>query len=218
MKTKKPARILLATVCIFLGFVAPGTNSFAAPPRTPQSTSSGAGGGAGAGGAATGNASTAPDTSEYRKKEAEAIAAVDPETAADIRRLLVVTNAQQTVAQVFDSQLPAIKENMLKNMSTDDPDSQALVDKFIKRMQDRVDSGELVELIVPVYAKHFSHEDIKKMIAFFDSPTGKRYIQESPAYLQEVQAVTAQHWQEVVVPELLQEMAPQFQELNIHRQ
>lgn len=214
MTMRKPTRILLATVSIFLGFFPLDTNVSAAPARTPQSTASGAGTAA----AATGNASAVPDASEYRKKEAQAIAAVDPATAADIRRLLALTNAQQTVAQVFGSQLPAIKENMLKNMSTDDPDSQAVVDKFVKKMQDRVDSGELVELIVPVYAKHFSHDDIKRMIAFFDSPTGKRYIQESPAYLQEVQAVTAQHWQDVVVPEILQEMAPQFQELNIHRQ
>ena len=214
MTMRNPTRILLATVSIFLGFFPLDTNTLAAPARTSQSTASGAG----TGNAATGNASAAPAANEYRKKEAQAIAAVDPAKAADIRHLLVLTNAQQTVAQVFDSQLPAIKENMLKNMSTDDPDSQAVVDKFVKKMQDRVDSGELVELIVPVYAKHFSHDDIKRMIAFFDSPTGKRYIQESPAYLQEVQAVTAQHWQDVVVPELLQEMAPQFEELNIHRQ
>jgi hypothetical protein len=216
MTMRKLARVLLATVCIFLGFFPLSTKTSAARTRTAQSTASGAG----TGDAATGNASAsaAPAASEYRKKEAQAIAAVDPATAADIRRLLALTNAQQTIALVFDSQLPAIKDNMLKNMSTDDPDSQAVVDKFVKKMQDRVDSGELVELIVPVYAKHFSHEDIKRMIAFFDSPTGKRYIQESPAYLQEVQTVTAQHWQNVVVPELLQEMAPQFQELNIHRQ
>jgi hypothetical protein len=214
MIMRKLARVLRATIIIFIGFSPLSTNISAEPTRTPQSTASGAG----TSEVATGNASAAPAASEYRKKEAQAIAAVDPATAADIRRLLALTNAQQTVALVFDSQLPAIKENMLKNMSTDDPDSQAVVDKFVKKMQDRVDSGELVELIVPVYAKHFSHEDIKRMIAFFDSPTGERYIQESPAYLQDVQAVTAQHWQDVVVPELLQEMAPQFQELNIHRQ
>jgi hypothetical protein len=214
MTMRKLARVLLAAVSIFVGFFTLNANASASPARTPQTTASDAG----KGDAATGNAPAAPGTSESRKKEAQAIAAVDTATATDIRRLLALTNAQQTVAQVFDSQLPAIKENMLKNMSTDDPDSQAVVDKFVKKMQDRVNSGELVELIVPVYAKHFSHEDIKRMIAFFDSPTGKRYIQESPAYLQEVQAVTAQHWQNVVVPEILQEMAPQFEELNIHRQ
>jgi hypothetical protein len=153
------------------------------------------------------------NTNEYRQQELQALAAVDPGTAADIRRLLEVTRAQTLVSQIFDSQLPLIKENLLKSLPSD-PDRQALADTFIKKMHDRAASGDLVELIIPVYAKHFTHDDIKTMLAFFDSPTGRRLREESPAYLQEVQEVTTQHWQNVVVPELLKEMAAGFPEIG----
>ncbi|MFA6448073.1 MAG: DUF2059 domain-containing protein [bacterium] len=56
------------------------------------------------------------------------------------------------------------------------------VEKTYKSIFAIFDVDSLINKIyVPIYAKHFSDDDIKAMIAFYDSPVGKKLVAESPA-------------------------------------
>jgi hypothetical protein len=44
---------------------------------------------------------------------------------------------------------------------------------------------ELLDVIVPVYQQHFTHADLVTIIEFYKSPTGQKFINESPAVLSE---------------------------------
>lgn len=53
--------------------------------------------------------------------------------------------------------------------------------------------SDLAKELTPVYKKHLSLEDLKGLIAFYETPLGKKYAQKTPAIMQESMAV-GQRW------------------------
>lgn len=51
----------------------------------------------------------------------------------------------------------------------------------------------LVEMMVPVYQKHMTIEDLKGMIAFYTTPLGKKFVASTPAIMSESMQV-GQMW------------------------
>jgi TonB family protein len=150
------------------------------------------------------------------KREQDALNAVDPDTAADIRRLMEVVGTKNIMPQMFESQMQPVREQLLtslKNLPAD-IDKEKIADRFIDMMKERVASGELSDLAIPVYAKYFTHDEIKDMLAFYESPTGKRSTEEAPSVIRDVQAAASQHWTNVVIPQLVRQMAAEFPELS----
>ncbi|MCP4870592.1 MAG: DUF2059 domain-containing protein [Proteobacteria bacterium] len=43
-----------------------------------------------------------------------------------------------------------------------------------------VDLEEFSMLIVPIYSRHFTHDEIRDAIAFYESPTGKKFAELAP--------------------------------------
>ena len=100
----------------------------------------------------------------------------------DIRKLMNLTGGGDIGKQVI--------EQMLETFKQSNPDIPASFwDEFMKE----VDPNQLIELNVPIYDKHLSHEDIKGIIAFYESPVGKKFIQALPQIVQESYAA-GQQW------------------------
>lgn len=83
----------------------------------------------------------------------------------DIRQLLVLTKANEMGDHVI-AQMSAMMQQANPNISAE----------FMALFREEADTTELTELIVPIYDRHFSHEDIKGLIAFYKSPVGKKLI------------------------------------------
>jgi hypothetical protein len=45
--------------------------------------------------------------------------------------------------------------------------------------------GEMMQAMVPVYQKHFTHGDIDSLIAFYSAPIGQKILREMPAITSE---------------------------------
>ena len=45
----------------------------------------------------------------------------------------------------------------------------------------KVDTVELLQMIVPIYKKHVTHEEVKQLIVFYETPLGSRLISIQPA-------------------------------------
>jgi hypothetical protein len=52
---------------------------------------------------------------------------------------------------------------------------------------------ELIGMLTPVYQKHMTETDIKNIIAFYETPAGKKYAESTPAITQESMEV-GQQW------------------------
>ena len=67
----------------------------------------------------------------------------------------------------------------------------------------------LVARLVPVYAKYFTHDEIRKLLAFYASDIGKKIVVAMPMALQEG-AQVGQTWANELAPEIKTELEKRF--------
>jgi hypothetical protein len=96
----------------------------------------------------------------------------------DIRRLLKMTGSGELGAQVMVQMLSNMKKSMPK-----------VPDKFWTDFMKEVRTEELVDLIVPIYDRNLTGEDVKELIKFYESPTGKKFVAVLPKITQESMGV-----------------------------
>lgn len=96
----------------------------------------------------------------------------------DIKKLMDLTGSGDLGVQVVKQMVASFKVEM-PNVP------QKFWDDFMKEVK----GEDLVNLVIPIYDKHFSHEDIKGLIAFYESPVGKKFVSKLPAITQESMTV-----------------------------
>ena len=94
----------------------------------------------------------------------------------DIRRLLVLTGSDKLAEQIMDQ--------MMTTLDADGEDK-----KFWDDFRAEIDSEELVRMTIPIYDKHLTHEEIKGLIAFYQTPLGAKLIEKLPAIAQDSMAI-----------------------------
>lgn len=57
--------------------------------------------------------------------------------------------------------------------------------------------AELVDMLTPVYEKHFSEADLQEIIKFYDSPIGRKFAEKTPFVMQESMQVGQQWGQKI---------------------
>ena len=87
----------------------------------------------------------------------------------EIRKLLEITGSTKTMPEMVDRMIAEFRK-ALPNVPSE------FWDDFRKEI--KID--EFVGLMVPVYDKHLSLEDIKAANAFFATPAGKRFAEKMP--------------------------------------
>jgi uncharacterized protein len=104
---------------------------------------------------------------------------------ATVKKMLHATGTEATFAI-------AIKQivGMYKQQKTNVPPDvwEEMEKQFAKTSVD-----ELVEMLAPVYHNHFTEDDLKKMLEFYDTPVGKKYAEKTPLIMQESMQV-GQQW------------------------
>lgn len=111
-------------------------------------------------------------------KAADAAAAKEQ----DIRKLMQMTGSANMGLQVMDNMIAQFKKMMPQ-----------VPNEFWTDFRNEINAKELTDLIVPIYARHFSHDDIKQLIAFYNTPIGKKLIALQPQIMQESMAA-GQKW------------------------
>jgi hypothetical protein len=89
----------------------------------------------------------------------------ETEVQKNIKELLVLTGSAELGIQVG--------KQLMANFSKAFPDvSQDFWDGFMKEIK----PNDLINLIIPIYEKHYTAEEIKELIAFYKTPVGKKTI------------------------------------------
>jgi len=101
---------------------------------------------------------------------------------ADIKRMMEVTGAGELGIQVMNQMIAAFKQG---NMD--------IPDKFWENFMAEVDPNELIEMSIPSYEKRFTHDEIKQLLEFYETPLGKKLIETQPAIVQECM-LAGQEW------------------------
>ena len=98
---------------------------------------------------------------------------------AEVRRLLELTGADAIGMQVMDQLFTALRRG-----ASEVPENvwQEVTDEF---RQEFARSGGFSELLIPIYSKYFTREELKELITFYESPTGRKLTNALPSIVRE---------------------------------
>jgi hypothetical protein len=101
-------------------------------------------------------------------------AAIDPQYKADVIRLLDAIHYRETVVKAakasFDSQRSKLSESF-----PDTPSRDKIVDAFVTRMIDLIQSDKFSDGVIAVYHKYLSDDDVKSLTQFYGTPAGQHF-------------------------------------------
>ena len=130
--------------------------------------------------------------------------AIDPAFERDIARLLEVTGAQKISEQMAQNFIKQFGEGMRLG----NPD---IPPRFVEIMTDVVrttfqkEFGTLMQRMAGVYATLLTPDDVRQMLAFYDTPLGRRMIELTPR-LAEAGSQAGSEWGRELVPGLVAEL------------
>ena len=55
---------------------------------------------------------------------------------------------------------------------------------------------EIIARLVPIYAKYYTTDDLKQLIAFYKGPLGQKHIKATPALMEDSMVETVKYFQE----------------------
>jgi len=127
------------------------------------------------------------------KREAES-PNIDPAKEADIRKLLELTGAKELALQTMQNMEGSIRP-LLTNSLPPGEYREQLITLFFEKFHTKVVGNDLLDLIIPIYDKHFSSQEIAGLIQFYRTPLGKKLAEAMPQLTDEAQQA-GQKWGE----------------------
>ena len=139
--------------------------------------------------------SSKPAPTESPKKQGSADS-LEPKIsnakAADIRKLMELAGTTTLVNQM----MAGMEENVKPMVSNSLPPGEyreRLVDYFFEKFNQKASAPQLLELIVPIYDKYYTHEEIRGLMEFYQTPLGKKMLATLPQLVADSQAI-GQKW------------------------
>lgn len=141
---------------------------------------------------------------------------VAPEIRADIEKLMQITGPPDVTKQLSNFFI----HQMSQAIKASRPDLPAKTYRILGEEINRVileqmtAEGGFLDMMVPIYAKHFNHKDIKGLIRFYQTDLGKKTIKIWPLILQESMAL-AQDWSKSLGPIIQKKVNSRFKKEGI---
>ena len=111
-------------------------------------------------------------------------AKIDPSKEADIRRLLELVGTKTLMTTMMQSMTTELKPMLARALPPGDY-REKLVDLFFAKFQAKTDFEQLLNIAATAYDRHFSHEEIKGLIKFYETPLGQKTASVMPQLLTE---------------------------------
>lgn len=128
----------------------------------------------------------AQPVSAQASQQAAAATKIDPAKEADIRRLLDLVGTKDLLVQSFGEMSKALKP-VLTNSLPPGEYREKLIDLFLAKFTAKENLQQFVELAIPAYDKNFSHQEILSLIAFYQTPLGRKTISVLPKLTTDLQ-------------------------------
>ena len=114
-----------------------------------------------------------------------------PELRADIRRLMEMNGATSLGVQfaniLAEVVLDAVKR---RNPGISDRAVAIVKDVVSKEVAEEMSGPDNIqEQLVDAYAKHFTHDDITALLAFYSTPVGRKLVAAQPFVMQDAAAI-----------------------------
>ena len=124
---------------------------------------------------------------------------------ADIEKLMHITGTMSLATQMSDT----FTQQMISLVKTTRPDMPQRVNDILAEevkatfYEQMVVQGGLLDMLIPIYHRYFTHKEIRGLLAFYQTPLGKKTISVVPKIYQE-SVEAGQLWGENVIGPLIQ--------------
>jgi hypothetical protein len=139
-------------------------------------------------GASQDSVHAAPQNASAGPEQAASVA-IDPAKEADIRSLMELLGARDSVQDAVAKGTEQFRENLLASVPTSDR-GQQFINAFVVNYQKKFNPDEVTAQFVAVYDKHFTGDEIKGLLQFYGAPLGQRYATEMPKVTAEMQTAS----------------------------
>ena len=109
---------------------------------------------------------------------------VSPEKRAQIEKLLQLTGTERLMGQMENQLIASFRAQMPQ-----------VPEAFWTKFQQRMNTREMLDLIIPVYDKYYTLDDLKAVNAFYQTPVGQKVLSTLPQVMQETMKI-GQEWGE----------------------
>jgi uncharacterized protein len=110
---------------------------------------------------------------------------ISPAKEADIRKLLALLGTTASMEQTMQSMEKNIRPMMANSLPPGDY-QERLLTLFFEKFHSKMDTQKLTDLAVPLYDKYYTHEDIKGLIQFYQTPLGRKTVKVLPSLMGEL--------------------------------
>jgi len=113
----------------------------------------------------------------------------------DLKKLFEVMDAEKTMSEMMDNIKPIFKKQAELEFKNDEDklNYSKYLDYLLGEME-RISIRMLNEDMYALYDKHFTQEEIKYLIQFYESPTGKKFIKKTPQITKELMETMMQKY------------------------
>ena len=139
---------------------------------------------------------------------------IDPQKEMNIRRLIEISGAKSNFASSLASMSTMMRAGLEKSGMSSEK-ARTFSDFFFQKMQAKMTSqfDVLLEMLIPVYDKYYTNEDMEGLIAFYDTPLGQKMLKNSSDVTRESQSIGFQ-WGSKIGQEAEREVLAEHPELK----
>jgi len=131
---------------------------------------------------------------------------IDPAAVAKAKELLAVTKTLQTMSAIMDPYSEAVERLIEDANPGRGPEVHDFIQNhYLPELRKRL--PEATDILATEYARYFTLDDMDKMIAFYRSDVGQKFIALQPKLLQETFKL-GQAWGDKVARDVYQKMEP----------
>ncbi len=137
-------------------------------------------------------------------------AARSSEVRADIERLMELTAAYDP--KLMDQMGSMMAQQVARTIGVEKPEAvERCAQIALQAVKEMFSDGDFREEMNAVYAKYFSHEEIRQMIAFYETPAGRKSVEVMPELMSESMQVTMR-WFAGINPVIQKRVTSQLRE------
>ena len=115
----------------------------------------------------------------------------EPASPENIKKMMQSVGAGEMGIQMMNQMLP-----VLKKMIPDAPEA------FWNDILSEINADEIEDMVIPVYQKYLTENDIQAINQFYQTPAGKKLIQVQPNIMQE-SMIIGQEWGQNIAKKVL---------------
>jgi hypothetical protein len=131
---------------------------------------------------------------------------------ADIERLMDITGQSAMATQLATTISDALLNSLKSSQKNVPPRAIEIArDVLNTEFATAFAGSDIKDKQVALYAKYYTHADIKGLLSFYESDLGKKMIANNPALMREGAAI-GQDWAKATMPALMQKLQARFKE------